>query len=102
MGGKKPKKKTAKSKPATRGVEAQPAAAPVVEPVVDPLLPAVPPMMPLATTSAPIPSFSYVAAPAAPVTTSIAAPIIAAPAYGYDGPAYATTGYTPGTTGMIV
>merc|ERR1712187_339247 len=87
----------------------------VVEPagVVDPLLP---PLMPLATTSTLIPSYSMVAAPA---TTSYAAPAyatsgysVAAPAYStsyaapattaYAAPAYGTgytTGYTTGTTG---
>merc|ERR1712128_297004 len=77
-----------------------PVPAPVTEPVAEPLLPAVPPLMPLATTSQLIPSYSMVATPqqsytyAAPATTSYAAAPIAS--YGYAAPA--TTSYAAPAT----
>jgi len=75
---------------------AKPAApAPVPAPGVEPLLPAVPPLMPLATTSQLIPSYSMVATPqqsytyAAPATTSY----VTAPQQSYTYAAPATTSY---------
>merc|ERR1712086_1084080 len=77
-----------------------PVPAPVMEPVAEPLLPAVPPLMPLATTSQLIPSYSMVATPqqsytyAAPATTSyVTAPVAS---YGYAAPA--TTSYAAPAT----
>jgi len=72
-----------------------PVPAPVMEPVAEPLLPAVPPLMPLATTSQLIPSYSMVATPqqsytyAAPATTSY----VTAPQQSYTYAAPATTSY---------
>merc|ERR1712153_261342 len=72
-----------------------PVPAPVTEPVAEPLLPAVPSLMPLATTSQLIPSYSMVATPqqsytyAAPATTSY----VTAPQQSYTYAAPATTSY---------
>merc|ERR1712128_292403 len=72
-----------------------PVPAPAMEPVAEPLLPAVPPLMPLATTSQLIPSYSMVATPqqsytyAAPATTSY----VTAPQQSYTYAAQATTSY---------
>merc|ERR1712128_108583 len=72
-----------------------PVPAPAMEPVAEPLLPAVPPLMPLATTSQLIPSYSMVATPqqsytyAAPATTSY----VTAPQQSYTYAAPATTSY---------
>merc|ERR1712194_1001627 len=84
-----------------------PVPAPAMEPVAEPLLPAVPPLMPLATTSQLIPSYSMVATPqqsytyAEPVTTSLqpSYSMIAAPvaSYGYAAPATAPAMYAPAT-----
>jgi len=104
---KKSKKKSAAAEPA-----AAPAAA--GEPVVEPLLPPPRPLMPLASSSTLIPSYSMVAAPqmaygsqpqyyAAPATTAYAAPATTAyatpmPQYTYATAAPATAGYAPVAT----
>merc|ERR1719345_673456 len=88
----KPKPKP-KKKPSPK-----PTPAPAPEPEVQPLMvmePFMPAMMPLATTSAMVPSYSMVAAPQ---TTAYAAPAYgyaqaAAPTYGYAQAAAPTYGY---------
>merc|ERR1711865_125619 len=79
-----------------KGTKVVKAAKPAAKPEVEPLLPAVPLLMPLATTSQLVPSYSMVVAPqqsytyAAPATTSY----MAAPQQSYTYAAPATTSYT--------
>merc|ERR1712100_774132 len=82
MASKKPKKKKTAPKPA-----------PVAEPEPVPEVPLLAPMMPLATTSTVVPSYSMTAG--YPATTAYAAPATTA----YAAPA--TTGFYPGTANYL-
>merc|ERR1711937_866183 len=79
-GKKKPKKKSTKKKPAAAPAPAPVAPQPAAAEAVEPLLPTVPPLMPLATTSQLIPSYSM-AAPAPMYSYQMAAPQAAPIAY---------------------